>query len=108
MDIMGRRPYLYMAIIPKNEEDSCFMGYGANKIALKYGMKDRSSEEEFAKLKMWKLPYVGKMMCETYRGSVSLKSFNEFLERTEKESNESESTWFFKFDKSKMESLNDN
>mgnify|MGYP003131849266 CR=1 FL=1 len=108
MDIMGTRPYLYMAIIPKDEEDSCFIGYGANKIALKYGMKDRSSEEEFAKLEMWKLPYTGKMMFETYRGGVSLKSFNEMLEKTEKESNESESNWFFKFDKSKKESLNDN
>jgi len=102
---MGIRPYLYMGIIPKDEEDSCFMGYGADKSSLTCGIKDRSSKEEFAKLKMWKLPFPGKMMFETYRGGVSLKSFNEMLERTEKESNESESTWFFKFDKSKMESI---
>jgi hypothetical protein len=108
MDIMGTRQYLYMGIIPKDKEDSCFMGYGANKNALIYGMKDRSSEEEFAKLKMWKLPFTGKMMFETYRGGVSLKGFNEMLERTEKESNGSDTTWFFKFDKSKMESIDVN
>ena len=78
-------PTTYLGVvIHQAADDGCFIGYGSSKSEIKYGVKERSSEEDFKTFRMWKLPVPSHSFISTYQ-SGSLCSLLKNIERLEGE-----------------------
>jgi|TARA_R110000751_G_scaffold66133_2_gene135068 hypothetical protein len=76
---LSNPPHTYIGFVPY-ENGRCFIGYGAGESDIKYGMKKRTSEEEFKTLSMWKMSLPSHPFAMTYRNanlSFILKAIEE-------------------------------
>jgi len=58
-------PVTYLGVVNK-EGNNCFIGYGAGESDVRWGMKVRTSSEEFKTIKMWKIPAPAHPFAVTY------------------------------------------
>ena len=65
---LSNPPHTYLGFVPY-ENDSCFIGFGPGESQIKYGMKDRTSKEEFKTLKMWKIPVPSHPFAAQYQNA---------------------------------------